>query len=230
MSTVARESKHAQRREEIVLATWRLIARGGFAAATMREIAAEAGFANGGLKHYFANKDELLVAAFRLTFFRINERAAIAIAESSGLEAIRQLCLQMLPLDAEREVECRVSVAFWDRAATNPALRKVHADAHAIWRRWMEQHLDRARATTELVDDVTDEEIIDEILSLVTGMQVIPLLATRAAPTIDQRRLLDGLFERLRSPHVTDDELRRLAADGGALSPLPVAVVPTTTP
>lgn len=227
MSTVAREAKHAQRREEIVLATWRLIARGGFSAATMREIASEAGFANGGLKHYFANKDELLVAAFRLTFFRINERAATRIGESSGLEAIRALCLEMLPLDPEREVESRVSVAFWDRAATIPALRKVHADAHAIWRRWMEQHLDRARATTELIDDVPDDAIIDEILALITGMQVIPLLATKGTPSVDQQRLLDALFERLRSPHITEEDLRRLSGTQQQVSQLPVATVPS---
>ena len=44
----------------------------------MREIAAEAGFANGGLKHYFATKDDLLVAAFQRTFYRVNERAGLA--------------------------------------------------------------------------------------------------------------------------------------------------------
>jgi AcrR family transcriptional regulator len=68
---------HEQRRREIVEAAWRLVARGGFAAATMREIAAEAGFANGALKYYFDSKDDLLIAAFQHTFYRVNERAPL---------------------------------------------------------------------------------------------------------------------------------------------------------
>src|SRR5690606_35682060 len=127
--TVPRRVDHDQRRLEIVEAAWRLIARGGFAAATMREIAAEAGFANGALKYYFESKDDLLVAAFQHTFYRVNERAARAIGDRTGLEAIRLLCLEMLPLDEERRVESRVAVAFWDRASSSPQLRKVHADS-----------------------------------------------------------------------------------------------------
>ena len=219
-----REAKHAQRREEIVLATWRIIGRGGFAAATMREIAAEAGFANGALKHYFASKDELLVAAFRRTFFRINERAAHAIGRTAGIEAVRELCEQMLPLDAEREMECRVSVAFWDRAATSPALKKVHADAHAIWRRWMEQHLEYSRATAELTSDTPDEFIIDEILSAVTGMQVLPILASKTASRPDLTRMVDAIFDRLRSPRVDDRELDELTDSLATPAQLPTSV------
>ena len=134
---MSRRVTHEQRRLDIVEATWRIIARGGFAAATMREIAAEAGFANGGLKHYFASKDELLAAAFQQTFFRINERAGRTIGDATGLDAIRLLCLEMLPLDEERAVESRVTVAFWDRAAASAQLMKIHADSYAIWRTWM---------------------------------------------------------------------------------------------
>lgn len=71
----------------------------------MRQVAAEAGYANGALKHYFANKDELLAAAFQKTFYRVNERAARSIGERTGLAATRLLCLEMLPLDAEQVVQ-----------------------------------------------------------------------------------------------------------------------------
>lgn len=190
---------HEQRRIEIVEATWSIIARGGFAAATMREIAAAAGFANGGLKHYFANKDELLVAAFQRTFYRINERAALATGELSGLAAIRALCMEMLPLDRERQVESRVAVAFWDRAASNPVLMKVHADSHAIWRHFFEQHLDIARASGEIREEVATALVIDELLWLTTGLQVVPLLDPKTTPPINQVRIVDTVIDRIRS-------------------------------
>lgn len=190
---------HEQRRIEIVEATWRIIARGGFAAATMRQIAAEAGFANGGLKHYFVNKDELLVAAFQRTFYRINERAALATGDKTGLAAIRALCIEMLPLDDERQIESRVAVAFWDRAASNPVLMKVHADSHAIWRHFFEQHLEIARSSGEMQEDIAAALVVDELLWLTTGLQVVPLLDPKTTPAISQVRIVDTVLDRIRN-------------------------------
>ena len=190
---------HEQRRIEIIEATWGIIARGGFAAATMREIAAAAGLANGGLKHYFANKDELLIAAFQRTFYRINERAALATGDATGLAAIRALCMEMLPLDRERQIESRVAVAFWDRAASNPTLMKVHADSHAIWRNFLEQHLDIARASGEIREEVAAALVIDELLWLTTGLQVVPFLDPKTTPPINQVRIIDTVLDRIRN-------------------------------
>ena len=194
---MSRQANHDQRRIQIIEATWRIIARGGFAAATMREIAAEAGFANGGLKHYFTTKDELLAAAFQRTFYRINERAALTVGESKGLEAIRCLCLEMLPLDEERTVESRVTVAFWDRTSVNKQLMKIHADSFAIWRHWMQQHLDLARGDDQLPADLSNDQIIDQILCVTAGLKVITLPDPKTAYVVDQVAVLDGLLARV---------------------------------
>lgn len=188
---------HDQRRIEIVEAAWRIIARGGFSAATMREIASEAGFANGGLKHYFASKDDLLAAAFQHTFFRINERAAHTIGDQAGLAAIRLLCVEMLPLDDERQVESRVTVAFWDRAASSQQLMKIHADSYAIWRNWMEQELEKARHKGQITTDESDQQIIDEFLAITAGLRVMPILDSTTAEPDGQLRLIDAIVERL---------------------------------
>ena len=80
---------HDERRLELVDATWRIIARMGIESATMREIATEAGFANGALKPYFPTKDTLLTFAFGHVFNRTNERIAEVTAGLSGLAALR---------------------------------------------------------------------------------------------------------------------------------------------
>ncbi|HMQ28716.1 MAG TPA: TetR family transcriptional regulator, partial [Acidimicrobiales bacterium] len=67
---------HEARRGEIVRAAWRIIVRDGFDAATMAAIAAEAGFANGALKPYFATKHDLLVAAFEHLYDQTTRRVA----------------------------------------------------------------------------------------------------------------------------------------------------------
>jgi AcrR family transcriptional regulator len=194
---VPKRVDHEQRRREIIEAAWRLVARGGFAAATMREIAAEAGFANGALKYYFDSKDDLLIAAFQHTFYRVNERAALSIGDRTGLEAIRLLCLEMLPLDDERTVEARVAVAFWDRAASSKAMRKIHADSFAIWRTWMENELQAARRTGRLRTGMSDRQIVDELLAVTAGLRIMPILEAGAAEPLDQVELIDALVARL---------------------------------
>lgn len=192
-----RRVDHDQRRLEIVEAAWRLIARGGFAAATMREIAAEAGFANGALKYYFESKDDLLVAAFQQTFYRVNQRAALSIGDRNGLEAIRLLCLEMLPLDDERRVEARVAVAFWDRATSSTQLMKVHADSFAIWRTWMENELEVARRSGRMRTPLSDRQIIDQFLAVTTGLRLFPVLEPGVTEPIDQIALLDAIVAQL---------------------------------
>lgn len=191
---------HDQRRRDIVEAAWRLIARGGFEAMTMREIAAEAGFANGALKYYFSSKDELLAAAFQQGFFRVNERASHSIQDRTGLDAIRLLCLEMLPLDAERQVEARVAVAFWDRVVASKALMKIHADSVAIWRKWMEDELDTARRSGRLGTDLPDQQIIDALFFVTTGMRVLPILEQGFAPPETYVDMLDTVLQRIVAP------------------------------
>jgi len=188
---------HEQRRREIVQAAWRLIARGGFEAVTMRDVAAEAGFANGALKHYFSSKDELLAAAYQHSFFRVNERAARSIGDRTGLDAIRVLCLEMLPLDEERRTEARVAVAFWDRVLASRKLMKINADSMAIWRKWMEDELSTARRAGRLVTELTDREIIDSLFYVTTGMRVLPILEKGFAPPEHYIDVLDTVLERI---------------------------------
>ncbi|HEX5502325.1 MAG TPA: helix-turn-helix domain-containing protein [Thermomicrobiales bacterium] len=56
---------HGERRALIVDAAYRVLAGHGFDAATIKEIAREAGVAPGLIHYYFASKDELLVAVLQ---------------------------------------------------------------------------------------------------------------------------------------------------------------------
>src|SRR5882757_5398898 len=105
---------HDARRREIIEAVWALIARRGLDAVTMRDLAAEAGYANGALAGYFRNKDEILLAAFQHAFESTNVRARRSIGDATGLPALRLLCLEIMPLDEVRLMEARVVIAFWD--------------------------------------------------------------------------------------------------------------------
>ena len=55
-----------ERRAELAAAAAQLIARAGVGAATLRDVAAEAGWTTGALTHYFADKRELLLFTFTI--------------------------------------------------------------------------------------------------------------------------------------------------------------------
>ncbi|AMM33154.1 TetR family transcriptional regulator [Sinomonas atrocyanea] len=125
---------HDQRRLELVDATWRVIAERGLDAATMREIASAAGFANGALKPYFTSKDGLLDFAFEHVFARTNRRMEAATAGLSGRAALRAYCHEILPLDDDRLAEARVAIAFWSKAVRDPEKAALHERSMDQWR------------------------------------------------------------------------------------------------
>jgi AcrR family transcriptional regulator len=156
---------HAQRRRELVAATWAVVAAEGIEAATVRRIAEEAGCTTGRITHYFADKEEVLVAALRQVHRAAGKRMLAAIGPRSGLEALRAVLAEALPLDQERILEWRVWLAFWGSAATSASLQ---AEQHQRYREWRGL-LKRVLATAQLSADIDLDRLVDQIVALVDG-------------------------------------------------------------
>ena len=122
---------HAARREELAAALWRLVMRDGIEAASLRKVAAEAGWSTGSLRHYFTTQSDLLAFAMELVEQRVRERVA-ALEPGDDLRAAAERVLQeVLPLDDERRAEMQVWLAFTMRAVVDPDLRDLRNRAHA---------------------------------------------------------------------------------------------------
>ncbi len=169
---------HDERRLELVDATWRIIARLGIEGATMREIALEAGFANGALKPYFPTKDTLLEFAFSHVFNRTNQRVARVTEGKSGLPALRAFCLEVLPLDDERVNEARIVIPFWQRAINDPQKAEIHQQSMEEWLVAIRQYLAEARHAGDVRAAVDDATLASQLLNLLLGAQIGAALAT----------------------------------------------------
>ncbi|WP_138442623.1 TetR/AcrR family transcriptional regulator [Sinomonas susongensis] len=163
---------HHQRRVELVDATWRIIAEKGLDGATMRDIAAAAGFANGALKPYFPTKDHLLDFAFEHIFAQTNRRMREATQGLSGRAALRAYCHEILPLDDERLNEARVAIAFWQKALQDPAKAAVHDRAMEQWRESLKLLLADAGYRG---DD--PENSVGAVMDLLLGAQITATLS-----------------------------------------------------
>lgn len=191
---------HDARRREIIEAVWSLISQRGFGSVTMRELAAEAGYANGALARYFPDKQAVLRAGFRRAFDATNERARAAIGDRGGIDALRLLCLEIMPLDDVRLREARVVIGFWDHAAGDRELVDFFDSAMEEWRAQVRTYLRQARATGDLADGRTDDLIIDTLLAWAMGLQINALFTPRHTTPDRQIAMLDELLAGLRRP------------------------------
>lgn len=192
---------HDARRKEIIEAVWSLISSRGFQSVTMRELAAEAGYANGALSRYFPDKDAVLRAAFRHAYDSTNERAAEKIGDRGGLAALRLLCLEIMPLDEARLREARVVIGFWDHAAGDHDLIAFFDGTVLEWREQIRMYLRQARATGEIRGSRSDQLIIDSLLAMLMGLQINALFMRADATPERQLALLDDFMAGLRRPH-----------------------------
>ncbi len=72
---------------EILAAARRVFARRGFDAATLEEVAQEAGIAKGTLYLYFPSKEEIFWAAVRERMLELRQRAQAAMRQAEGIQA-----------------------------------------------------------------------------------------------------------------------------------------------
>ncbi|GAA1060544.1 TetR/AcrR family transcriptional regulator [Agromyces bracchium] len=106
----------AERREQIIAATLRLVARDGFARVTLRDVAAEVGVVHGLIRHYFATREQLVAAAFDAA---VLEEAKEDEELATRLEPIPALAdwLSTTPRD-----HYFVWIDAWSEAPRNPEL------------------------------------------------------------------------------------------------------------
>jgi AcrR family transcriptional regulator len=187
------------RRDEILSATWRVIARDGIARATIRAIAREASCSRGILAHYFDDKADILGSALVMSHRRVVARMDARAADLTGLAALRVIMLEALPLDEERDLEAQIEISFWGRALGNPALRRLQ---HAEFDRFTERlrgHLVEADKDGELREGVDLELAAHQLLVLIDGLSAERVLYPDRVGAARQQQMLGELLRGLRA-------------------------------
>ncbi len=130
------------RRREFVEASADLVATEGLGAATMRRVAERAGCTTGSLTHYFANRDELLIATLRHVHTSASTRMERALDdEIDPVVRLERVLIEALPMTRSSLVEWRVWLAFWSVAMDDAALTDENARRYREWRTLVERLL-----------------------------------------------------------------------------------------
>lgn len=191
----------AARREQILAATLRLVARDGFARVTLRDVAAEVGVVHGLIRHYFATREQLVAAAF--------DAAVLAELENDEEVAERVEPVEALAdwLTSTPREHYLVWIDAWSEAPRNPelhtALMRHHRDCEGRLARIIER-LDEAglgrsddpardaRVLTALTDGMAVQH---HAIGLVTREEADRVVYTAAEERLG---LVPGTLERSR--------------------------------
>jgi AcrR family transcriptional regulator len=125
------------RREQIVRATIRCLARHGYTRLTMKKVAREAGVSQGILHYYFADKRAILVATLGAVARDLDRRVAAAQSRTghdptARLRALVRACLEVAVRRPEFWV---VFVEFWGEMLHDRRLREINAEVYNRTRR-----------------------------------------------------------------------------------------------
>jgi len=119
-----------ERRKAVVDAVFRVVRRDGVEAASLRNIAGEAGLAIGSVRHYFTSHEELMVFAMKEMVERVSARVLAHVEALRRPAPVRDraaraeaLLREFLPADDERFDETVVWLEFVIAARTRPSLQ-----------------------------------------------------------------------------------------------------------
>jgi len=160
------------RREQIVRATIRCLARDGYAGLTMKRVAVEAGVSQGILHYYFRDKAAMLAAAALRVTADLDRRVA---AEARGARDARARLRAVVRACLETAVRSRdfwtVFIEFWGEALHDRRLAAVNRQAYARARRLIGAGLRRGIATGQF-RRVDLEEAAAVTLALLDGLSL----------------------------------------------------------
>lgn len=114
-------ASNSSHRRELAEAVWRIILRDGVEGVSVRNVASEAGWSTGALRHYFGTKEDLLAGAAGLLEERVISRFENKSYGGNPREAVWSALCEVLPLDGERRTEGALWFAFAAREPGRPA-------------------------------------------------------------------------------------------------------------
>lgn len=168
-----------------------MILRDGFAAATVRAVAAEAELSTGALRHYFRSQAELHAYVFDMLNARADARVA-AVDQSLPLRRrVEDTIWALMPLTSEQADDDRIRLAFFVAAQTDrslaPIARADHDQALLLIR----------RAVTALADSGADVEgLTRELSALLDGLAQHAALFPERTTAADVRTTVRSWFDR----------------------------------
>jgi AcrR family transcriptional regulator len=177
-----RPSVEEERREQLIAAAARVIARSGYDAATVRDVAGEAGVSTGVIAYYFDGKDDLFAHVLRTASRAFRARLERARADDEGARA------HALWID------------FWARAARDPALAGLTVRLYDGWRSEIADAVRDGQRTGAFREDADPEAFARGYAAAADGLATHVVLHRGVVSADDMRTACAALVDALARP------------------------------
>jgi AcrR family transcriptional regulator len=202
----AADALHRHRRDQISALAAQVIADEGLEAATVRRIAAEAGFSTTIVTHYFANKQDLLLSAFSHCAMQNKARIDAVVARAPA--DVVGCLLTAIPLDDDRRRLWRVTIALLESAKFNPA----HAEQMRGWNVRSLEFLGQVILRRCGREDLNVAQAAETLSAVAEGIALQMLLHPATWPEAKARLMLTRSVEFV----LSDELLHRHRSEGRA--------------
>jgi AcrR family transcriptional regulator len=191
---------HDARRTELAQALWRLVRRDGVAAASVRSVAAEAGWSPSALRYYFSTQSELLAFAMQHVVGQARERAMSADLAGPVRVVAQHLLEQILPLDDDRKLEAQVWLALAGHRSLDSAAQQSLEEADDAVEQVTALVLTAAARQGRLPADRDAGVEAAKLHALVDGLTLHALTRPRTATPARIRAILADHLDQLLGP------------------------------
>lgn len=186
-----------KRRQQLIDATMKCIARKGMSSTTLGDVAGEAGLSQGIVNLHFQSKDNLLNETLRSLaddyksqFDKTLERAGPAAADK--LQAAMELDFKSSICDRKK---LALWFAFWGEAKSRPAYRKICYESDRYYDQVVEQ------LCTSIIEDgryrgVEAADAANALTSMTNGLWQWALISPHS---FDRQKAMDAVMSYLRS-------------------------------
>jgi AcrR family transcriptional regulator len=168
---VPRRVDHEQRRRQIGEALLRIADTKGLQAASMREVAAEAGVSLRLVQYYFHTKEELLLGALAYLGEQLSARVRDHIRSPTPRDILYGTLTAILPTDAEGRRLTRTYAAYYTLVLAEPELAAKHGTTYPdALERFLAGQLRTAQEHAEVDADQDAAMVAAGLLALTNGL------------------------------------------------------------
>ena len=196
MPKLAPEVK-GRRRQELVDAAWRCVARGGYRRLSVDDVCAEAGLSKGAFYTYFDQKQDLLLALLEGDSASLDDIVGGRADDTSAVEEIRRFLAAVVERGNDAAA-VQLRADLWAEIAADDALRRRFLDTAKQRRAALADRVQQAVASGEIVD-VPPNALAAILVALADGLLLHRSLDPSGFRWTNVRRALDALLEGLRA-------------------------------
>ncbi|TCM49015.1 TetR/AcrR family transcriptional regulator [Kribbella sp. VKM Ac-2568] len=168
---LTRAESKARTRADLVDAARRVFLERGYHAASVADVAAEAGFSTGALYSAFRGKADLFLAVLDAHLAeRIRGMEAVVASATTAAEHAEQLARQFATVSGNDSGWSPLVIEFWAHAARDPELRKQFAERHDSLKQAIAGMLDEMLARTGERLVLSTDEVAMAAAALANGL------------------------------------------------------------